>query len=262
MIMKSNDVQLDGDKSSKRPRKWKGIGLLAMVSAAWLGESVEAHAASKCLSFDGLQHCSVAGAVLEISPKDRLRVHNPTRDPNTGVTIDVPNVRSWEAEGIVDFAGTADDVLKAESISEGVVTSRAQVKRSPEGFAFTAAFTGSVENRTYRVDVFLDGVRQGGAVDVPSGLGGTPVTLGVLQEFDVDIFNFIVQPNGACQWGFRSSAAGGHPITLPDGQTLLGDEIRMTEQVKSAGGYPYTTFDGLVFRGNFVALEFESETVE
>jgi hypothetical protein len=40
-------------------------------------------------------------------------------------------------------------------------------------------------------------------------------------------------------------------ITLPNGVKVMGDEIRMTEQVKAAGGYSYTTFDGLVFYGTF-----------
>jgi hypothetical protein len=261
--MKQNQIGFEqGIRSQKHRAKWRGIGILAVAATAALAASPSAGASAKCVDFDGLRHCAVGGATLELTKQSSLIVHNAGGDIKAGLSIDVPDVRAWHGHTSIDFAGGANDVFKADSISDGVVTSRAQIKRNGQRFQFTAAFTGSVENRAYRVDVLLNGAQQGVAENVPSGLDGGAATTGAYIEYDMDVFDFIVQPNGACQWDMHFSTAGGHPITLPNGLVVMGDEIRMTEQVKPAGAYPYTTFDGLVFQGNFRALDFASEFVE
>jgi hypothetical protein len=205
--------------------------------------------------------------VLELSSTEGLVAHNAASDLEAGVSIDVPDVRSWKSKSSIHFEGQANDVLTASSLSGGVVTSQARVKHG-RALLFTAAFTGSMEDRAYRVDVLLNGVHKGAAVNVPSGLDGAKQTsvMGPPQplasrSYDY-LSDFIIQPNGACQWGFSFEAASGYPITLPNGLKVMGNEIRLTEQVEPAGAYPYTSFDGLVFQGEFVELAFASEIVE
>jgi hypothetical protein len=242
-------------------RGWRAIGILALASLAWVVNGSLAHSDSACVSFAELQHCPIGGVDLELpAGDDRLVVHNPGAKVRNGVSIDLPDTRSWVGESLVEFTGGANDVLRLASMSEGVVTSRAEAKRIGGGIALSATFTGSLEERMYRVDVLRDGVWQGGAGDMPSGLPGAEAqTSGVLQEYDME---FYVMASGACRWGFRLDGGSDHRIALPDGQTLIGDEILLTEQVKPAGGYPYTTFDRLLFQGNFVRLHFLSESFE
>ena len=258
-----------GHNATPRPnrlsRGWRAIGILALALLVWVADGSLTHADSACVSFAELQHCPIGGADLELpAGGDRLVVHNPGGKVRNGVSIDLPDTRSWVGESLVEFTGGANDVLRLASISEGVVTSQAEAKRVDDGFALDATFTGSLEERTYRVDILRDGVWQGGVTDVPSGLpGGGAQTYGVIAEHDMDIYwTFAVMASGACRWGFRLDGGSDHRITLPDGQTLIGDEILLTEQVKPAGGYPYTTFDRLLFQGNFVRLHFLSESFE
>lgn len=266
--MKHSDIGFGGSSRLRdRRTRWLGVGVLAAASIAWFANTRAAQAAPKCVSFDGLRHCPVAGAVLELSSQGELTVHNQESQPTAGVSIAMPDVRSWEGEMTMALAAGVSKVFRADSTSDGVVTSRAQVKRSGKDLLFTSAFTGSVEQRAYRVDVLLDGVQLASVTDVPSGLDvakSTSVTgwpeVSASRSYNYNS-EFIIMPNGACQWAFRFDADA-HPVTLPDGRKVMGNEIRMTEQVNPAGAYPYTTFDGLVFLGNFVSLDFASESVD
>jgi hypothetical protein len=225
-----------------------------------------AKADPRCESFQGFAHCALGTATLEGSANG-LTVKNRQRDPKAGVSIDLPSVHSWRGQMNAAFPKLPGDVLRAASISDGVATSHAQLRRVSKGFAFSSAFTGSVDRGTYRLDVLLDGVTVGSTV-LPSILNpdpNEPTAQAAIAEYDMDVFDgvFIVQPNGACQWDFAmATAAGGARVTLPTGLIVMGNEIRMTEIVNPSGGYPYVTFDGLAFQGSFDQLGFRSESVQ
>ena len=234
-------------------------GTLAVATAAWLATTESASAASECVGFAGLVHCTVGDASLSVDEAG-LSVHRTSDSNKAGVAIRVPDVQSWRARVWFEPSQSDDTVLFADSLADGVVTSRARIKAVDQGLLFSAAFTGSDQDRTYRADVVLDGVVQASQGGLPSGLDPNALVLGVIHEYDVTWEEFSVMSNGACQWGFGFS--GGGSFELPGGQTAVGNEIRLTEEVDPAGGYPYTTFDALVFRGTFDELGFASESVQ
>jgi hypothetical protein len=222
-----------------------GLGLL---TASLLGDDLAtagpapkatrvAAAASGCLTYAELEHCALASATLELAA-NRLTVRNPARSSDAGVSIELPDARTWSGA------------------MRGVATSEVEAKRTGTGFAFAAAFTGNEGLRTYSALVYRDGVLQGSMGNIPSHTQGIWINL----ERETTSL-FVVNPSGGCSWEFRYSGA---PIAmkLPNGVQLMGDEVKLVEEVKPSGGYPYTTFDGLTFRGDFNRIDFTAETFE
>jgi hypothetical protein len=214
-----------------------------------------AAATSACLTFAELEHCPIASATLELAA-DRLTVRNPASSNAAGVAIELPDARTWSGAMRVVFAGGANDIWRAESLAGGVATSEVEARRSGNGFAFAAAFTGNMEMRTYSAIVYRDGVLQGSMGNIPSR------TQGIWIRTDRETTSlFVVNPSGGCSWEFRY-AGPAVPMKLASGLEVMGDEVRLVEEVKPSGGYPYTTFDGLTFRGDFTRIDFTAETFE
>jgi hypothetical protein len=232
-----------------------GAGALGVALFA----AAPASAAADCVTFAGFRHCPVGAATLALGPLgDRLAVRNPDARADAGVSIELPDVGRWTGTMKPLFAAGTTDVLRASSLSDGISTSRSEVKQTADGFTFAASFTGSVEQRTYAVQVYRDGVFQGGAANIPSGTVGVTVS-GIILVMGDDGIEFAVRQSGACDWGFRFQ--GDETVVLRGDVQLVGDEIRLVEEVNPSGGYPYTTFDGLVFQGNFSRADLLEETV-
>lgn len=237
----------------------KALGVSALVVA--LGGIGQPAQASPCLTFAGLQHCPVGGASLSIN-QGQLMVAGTSGV--SGVSIATPGATAWSGESLIKLRNGAGDVLKSSSISQGQVTSSTQAHRVVGGHVLSATFTASGGTPTFRAQVYRDGVLQGTSTGNPSGSNAAvmsgPVVLAGWE--DLKWPSFIVAAGGSCTWVYRTSTGGDREITLANGQTFLGDEIRFAEEVQSAGAYPYLTFDGLVFEGNLQGTKFTSETVK
>ena len=237
-----------------------GISGLALVLG---GISVPASADPQCLTYSGLQHCPVNGTTLGLTPnKARLTV-TASNQPG-GVWIATPGASSWNGNSRIRLASGQGDVLKASSISQGQVTSGAEALRVSNGYRLSATFTASNEAPTFSTLVYRNGILQGSSGNNASGSNaafiGTPVVLAGWENLQWP--DFIVAQGGACTWVYQTATGTDREITLPDGRTFLGDEIRFAEEVNPSGAYPYLTFDSLVFEGNIHSSNFLSEVVQ
>ncbi len=237
----------------------RGLGVSALVVA--LGGIGQPAQAAPCTTFAGLQHCPVGGATLSI---DQGQLVVAGGDGVSGVAIATPGASAWFGQSLIKLANGVGDVLTSSSISQGQVTSSTRARRVVGGHVLSATFTASGGTPTFRAQVYRNGVLLGTSTGNPSGSNaaviGGPVVLAGWEDLQWPTFN--VAAGGSCTWVYRSAAGGEREITLANGQTFLGDEIRFAEEVQPAGAYPYLTFDGLVFEGDLQVSRFVSESVK
>ena len=226
-----------------------------------------ATAAGKCVNYSNILHCAVGEATLGLNAsKTALNVSNPSKDVDSGVSIETPNSTEWDSDVTIPLL-EKDTIVKLASVSQGIATSLAEIKYTNRGVVFGAYFTASLTNRTYRVDVYRDGIHQGAMLHIPVGISGGGVqtypALALTGNPFYDFLNkFIVLPSGACEWIYVFKDSADYEIHLKDGQILLGDEIRLTEEVDPSGAYPYTSFDRIVMLGNFPQLKILSASTK
>lgn len=252
---------LFAESIAKFAKRWYG-GVFFLATLLLAASS--ATAANGCVIYSGLKHCPLGDAVLKLKNQgNQLDILNPNQNADSGMTVEAPNSTFWQSQFNINYPGSAGDHVEFASVSTGIVTSEVKMKPTKDGVKFGAIFTAS-EQPTYKVEIYAEGVLQGGLYDIPSGVpGGGVQSYPALAEYDVDIFDaglFIVMPNGACQWLFRTNSGSDVRFQLMGGKTFIGDEIRITEQVKSAGAYPYTSYDRILVKGKFNTMLFLSES--
>lgn len=229
---------------------------LILVAAAFLAGPAMAQ---NCVDFQGIGHCPVGNAKLSLSPQG-LDVQN--LGGASGVSSRFSPTVHWN--GQFEFQPGSQHGTALASISGGETTSRLLIEPEGNGYRARATFTGSSTQPTYSVLVYNNGILQG-ALGGFDGSGNTksfakPVREGDRPEEKVAVyvdgiywgdydfwwwdFVFFISPStGGCNWGVTLQ----DPVTvrMPDGNEVVGDEIRFSEDVRGSGHYPYLGFESI-----------------
>lgn len=220
--------------------------------------------ATECVPFEGLKHCALGTADLTLI-NDGAQLQVKTVDPNggDGVAIDLGGgATRWSA--LYNWRSEPGDSLVSSAISNGLLVSQSVVAKTSNDFRITASFTGGSSSSTYSALVYQDGQLVGGVGGL-TGIGSV-----ILERID---FCDLHPTSPLCDWmeGFRNTTLGecewtyrfgsDRNIELPDGQRLVGDELRLLEELNPENGnYPYVEFDsmGLTTSGDGVRIKAES----
>jgi hypothetical protein len=81
----------------------------------------------------------------------------------------------------------------------------------------------------------------------------------VVPEFCEFTGEFHTLADGACM--IRIVGPRNVPIRLPNGTTVLGNELRLVEEVRPGGHYPYLGFDTMTMQSDARSFEILSESV-
>lgn len=214
-----------------------------------------------CVDHQGNKHCPLGGAKLTPSDDGKSLALAGLSSQDDGVAILLPDVTQFSASGVIDpKAGTT---LFARSINEGVSTSSMTLKRTNEGFALSAEFTGSGAASTYTARLYSGGQVVGEIPSIPSGTAmitprpcnfpppgcrwPAPAPWPPWPPFRV-----IQNGNnaGACVWGVGFGRGNEVQATLPDGKIVIADAIDLVEDVTGPGAYPYLTFNRIDYTGD------------
>ena len=183
--------------------------------------------------------------------------------PNAGVDINFSEGVVWDS-GIAIKEAEESTRVTASAFSQGEVTSTNTIRRNDDGsLGLSASFTGAAEGRTYSVLVYNNGVFQGGA----GGIGDDVQYLYIDPRWDEDFIMWLIghwsfalrMENGGCEWGLDLNET--RTLRLADGTKLVGNEIRLQEEVKGNGHYAYTGFDGIDIVGNAQSMTFHRASV-
>lgn len=222
-------------------------------------------AAADCVVFEGLKHCALGTADLDlVNEGAALRVS--TFDPNggDGVAVDLGGkATKWNA--VYNWSSAPGDSLVSKAISNGFVVSRSVIAETSKNFQITAEFTGGSSSGTHSAFVYRDG-RLVGSV---GGLNRFPPV--ILEPIDFcDLHpqsplcdlegGFRNTSLGECEWLYRTS--GDRTFVLPDGQRLVGDELRLLEELDPSGHYPYTSFDSMELTTSGDGLRIRAESAD
>lgn len=222
-------------------------------------------AAADCVVFEGFKHCALGTADLDlVNQGAALRVS--TFDPNggDGVAVDLGSgVTSWNA--LYNWRSAPGDSLDVLAISNGLIVSRSTVVETSKNFQISAEFTGSSSTGTHSAFVYRDGQLVG-------SVGGLTTFPPVVLE-PIDFCD--LHPNAPlCDWleGFRNTALGecewsyrfgsNRTFELPGGQRLVGDELRLLEELDPRGHYPYVSFDEMQLTTSGDGLQIRAESAD
>lgn len=223
-------------------------------------------AAAECVTFEGLQHCALGTADLTLVDQGAA-LQVKTADPNggDGVAIDLGGEASfWSA--VYNWPSATGDSLVSSAVSNGLIVSQSVVVETSRDFRIAASFTGGSSSSTYSAFVYQDGKLVGGV----GGLTGSgPIVLEPIDFCDLHpnapgcdgtiIFGNLAE--GACVWGYRFNVDRG--FRLPDGQELVGDELRLVEELDPEEGfYPYLRFDSMELTTSGEGLRIKAESVQ
>lgn len=223
-------------------------------------------AAADCVKFQGLKHCALGTATLTLGGQEGEPLKVDVADPNggDGVAIDLGGAAtSWSA--VYNWRSEPGDSLVSTAIADGQAVSQSVVVETSRDFRIIASFTGSSSSSTYSAFVYRDGRLVG-------GVGGlTGVEPAILERLDYcDLYpdsrlcrwieDFRNTSLGECEWAYRFGSDRG--IQLPDGQRLVGDELRLLEELDPQGHYPYVSFDSMELTTSGDGLRIEAESVE
>jgi hypothetical protein len=219
--------------------------------------------AQNCVQFQGIDHCPVGDATLQASSAG-LTVQN--NGGTAGVSSRFLPTVHWN--GQMEFAPGGANKTALSSISNGETTSRLLIEPAGQGYRVRATFTGSSDQPTYSVLVYNKGILAGalGPFDgsEPTKAAGRgdatkPATVVDRPEEKVAVyvdgiywgnydfwwwdFVFFIAPTGGCNWGLNLEQAVS--VRMPNGQTVVGDEIRFSEDIHGSGHYPYLGFESI-----------------
>lgn len=248
---------------------------LALAGALVLLAAAPPAAAEDCVTFDGVEHCALGQSTLVLTP-DGLSVEGIGDAPENGVALAFADATSWRAEA--DARGNREGTarLRTAAIADGITTSTATFRQNQGRFELSATFTGAGEGSTYSALVFDDGVFQGGTGGLGNGQAAAYVAYNdPANPWDIlpmdDWWDWpwwwpwggwgfnIRAVDQACQWTVQFEEAVS--LHLANGTRVMGDEIRLVEEVRESGGYVYLSFDGITVHGALDALTFTSESL-
>lgn len=232
-------------------------------------ERAEALAAAGCVEHSGFTHCSLGGASLTPSRDGAtLTVGGARSAQKDGVAVVLPAVTSFVPDGKV--GGAAGSTFVARSLSAGVSTSSLTVRKSFEGYAVSAAYTGAGDTSRYDALLYRSGVQVGrirnlGPQDStrifysdPDCPRGSTVPWPDCLWIRPNPFN--ITPYGACNWDLNLGSAG--QVTLASGQRVTVDRISFEEIVPASGSYPYLTFDRIDYTGDVGSFQLGAESAQ
>jgi hypothetical protein len=263
------------------------MGCLAFAAGfAWSAPATAQH----CVPFQGIDHCPVGNAVLDLAPDgSSLSVSGLGLEGQDGFLSLFAGSTQWSAD--VEFSNPSNEpsTVTMTAHANGKATSHATVRPVEGGYLLQANFTGDVESSTYSALIYLDGVLQasvGGirssgtstasgklkAAAPTSGFESTSAAIAVYVdgmywgELDLDrnwwwwTWGFGIMSNGGCTWGLHMAEP--ELFSLPDGSTAHGDEIVLIEEVRGGGHYPYVSFDSIQMTSSVEGLKVTGEITQ
>ncbi|MGE6756778.1 hypothetical protein ACQKGO_02095 [Corallococcus interemptor] len=231
--------------------------------------------AQGCVSrFNGIQSCAVGNAQLAAT-EEGLQVHGMTQATTDGVSSHFANAVGWQQVTRMSLEdGQGQFSLAARDADQVVSTLNVTPNADQTQLTLAPSFTGTAGGSTYRLNVYRDGVYQGGGTHDPGArvviitdrFGNVYMAWGFLADIDFRRlpFPFSVRKGaapqtetGACTW--RMSLKGKTFTTMVDGQPLTGDSLELVEQIGD-GAYPYRHFSGIDVKGSAGGYTIVSET--
>ncbi|MBN8229401.1 hypothetical protein JYK02_17975 [Corallococcus macrosporus] len=220
--------------------------------------------AQACVSrFNGIQSCATGNAQLAATDEG-LQVRGLTNARTDGVSSRFSNASGWQQTARMTLGAGQGQFSLAARDSDQVVSS---LSVTPDAtgtqLSIAPSFTVTPGGSSYRVNVYRDGVFQGGGTHEPAArvviftdwFGNVYMAWGFA---DIDFrhlpFPFAVRENaapqaetGACTW--RMNLKGKTFTTEVDGQQLTGDTLELVEEIGD-GAYPYRHFSGIDVKGS------------
>lgn len=225
--------------------------------------------AQDCVPYQGIDHCPLGLAALTAGA-DGLSVSGVGPDGQDGVASHFAAATLWNAQMELPAGPGTNQATRLSAISGGEVTSELHIAPEDGRLRLEATFTGDAETSTYSVLIYDDGILQGslggfsgdaseGSVSTKASSANGP-TLATRIALYVDGFYMgeIEYPfwrpwfifgtafDGGCFWSMQMT----EPATfdLPNGDRVVGDEVRITEDVRGESHYPYLSFDAIETR--------------
>jgi hypothetical protein len=228
------------------------IPLLALALVVGAGTAA---AQDECIEFDGLTHCAVGEASLEVSDEG-LKVG--FRKPGSGFGVDLKGVNNWSAELEVFTTGSGADRLVTSAIAGGQESAALNFQELDGGLGVTPCFLGERPPETFSLMIFNQGRLVG-------SVGRLRNDLPIIELWFPDpwcvIWDIRFPPvwNGARQWVVQTR--GTVPVTLGN-LRWEGDEIRMIEELPSRDSVPLVNPEVILFRGSVESINIERETYD
>ena len=210
-------------------------------------------------------HPELRGGQRELAATaEGLQVFGLAQGTANGVASHFSNATGWQQAARINLGGGQGQFSLAARDADQVV-STLSVTPSANGsqLSVAPAFTGTAGGSTYRVNVYRDGVFQGGGTHEPAArvviftdwMGNVYMAWGFAAiDFRHLPFPFAVRADsvpqtedGACIW--RMSLKGKTFTTQVNGQQLTGDTLELVEQIGD-GAYPYRHFSGIDVKGS------------
>ena len=226
--------------------------------------------AQDCVPYQGIDHCPVGLATLT-AEADGLSVSGVGPDGQDGVVSHFAPATVWNGQLELPAGPGTNQTTHLSAISAGEVISELHIAPEDGRLRLEATFTGDAETSTYSVLIYEDGLLKGSlggfsgdasqstlSSKASSANGptlSTRIALYVDGFYMGEIEDSYWRPwfifgnsntDGACLWAMHSA----EPATfdLPNGDRVVGDEVRIMEDVQGPGDYPYVSFDAIETR--------------
>lgn len=234
--------------------------------------------AQDCVPYQGIDHCPVGLATLT-AEADGLTVSGVGPDGQDGVASRFASARVWNAQLELPAGPGTNQTTRFSAISGGEVTSELHIAPEDGRLRLEATFTGDAETSTYSVLIYDDGILQGSLGGFSGDASQSTVsskasaadgpTLATRIALYVDGFymgqieepwwwpwiTFGIANDGGCNWGLQLTDRA--TFDLPNGEQVVGDEVRIMEDVRGPSHYPYLGFEAIETRttADFTVLD-------
>ena len=236
--------------------------MAAIVATAMLSPGLT-HAQSSTVVFQGLEHTAVGAAVLHVdTSRNALEVSGLGPSGADGVVVKAAGATSWTARVRIDALSGVPLRLAWSALADGRAIGSGVLRQVGDRLEMTPIFTGATTRPTHSVQVYNNGKLVGASGGLQPSSGGAVVPWALcltVPEFCEFTAEFHTLGDGACMVKIVTPAAG--PIRLPNGLTLIGNELRLVEEVRPASHYPYLGFDAMTVLGDARSLDILAESV-
>lgn len=251
---------------------------LALLAALVLAAPATAQ---ECVPYQGIDHCPVGLAVLSAGP-DGLTVTSPGGSGEDGVVSRFAPTTFWNARLAIPAGAGNNQATHFSSISAGEVTSELDITPENGRLHLEATFTGDAETSTYSVLIYDDGILVGSLGNFSGEGDGNQLSgkaagknrlaqkialyidgiyMGQIEEpWWWPWVSFGISNGGGCIWGMQMA----HDVTfsLPDGNHVVGDQVRFEEDVRGPSHYPYLGFEAIETRSTAESFRVVNEMAE
>lgn len=248
------------------------------------GLVLAAPAQAQCVPYQGIDHCPVGSAVLSAG-SNGLTVSGLGAEGNDGVISRFDPTTFWNAQIALPAGPDSTTETHFSSISAGEVTSELNIAPENGRLHLEATFTGDAATSTYSVLIYKDGILQGslggfsgdpGQGKVTGKASGANGLENVTQRIALYVdgiymgqidepwwwpwVSFGIANGGGCIWGLQT--VNDVTFSLPDGNNVVGDEVRFMEDVRGPGHYPYLGFEAIETRTTAESFTVVNEMAE